>query len=77
MEIIYIEIQLELEHIWTSATHRSNTGHTGDNSDMWPNVELRYIIDPRAITEYDAWSAKLKAGGPSWYLRSQCFGKLN
>lgn len=60
----------------TSETHRANIGHTGDNSNMWPNVELRYIVDPRAITEYDAWSAKLKAGGASWYLRSQCFWKI-
>lgn len=60
----------------TSATHGINTGHTGDNSNMWPNVELRYIVDPRAIVEYDSWSAKLQAGGPSWYLRSSCFWKI-
>ena len=57
----------------TSAYHRAKTGHTGDNSDMWPNVEIRYIIDPRAIREYDAWMAQVVAGGPSWYLRSSCF----
>jgi len=60
----------------TSAYHRAKTGHTGDNSDMWPNVEIRYIIDPRAIREYDAWMAQIVAGGPSWYLRSSCFWKI-
>lgn len=60
----------------TSAFHRAVTGHTGDNSDMWPNVEVKYIVDPRKIEEYDAWSAKLAAGGPSWYLRSSCWWKI-
>ena len=60
----------------TSATHRINTGHTGDNSDMWPNLEIQYIVDPRAIAEYDGWTAQLKAGGPAWYLRSSCWWKI-
>lgn len=60
----------------TSAIHRSNTGHTGDNSDMWPNLEIQYIVDPRAIAEYDGWMVQCVAGGASWYLRSACWWKI-
>lgn len=60
----------------TAEIHRANIGHIGDNSNMWPNLEIQYIIDPRAIAEYDAWSAKLEAGGAAWYLRSSCWWKI-
>jgi len=60
----------------TSANHGINIGHTGDNSDMWPNLEIRYIVDPRAIEEYDGWMVQCVAGGPAWYLRSACWWKI-
>lgn len=60
----------------TSETHRANTGHTGDNSDMWPNLEIQYIVDPRAIADYDGWMVQCAAGGASWYLRSVCWWKI-